>query len=136
MRGRFAGSRGYTSLRGKTTIFISAIMETLHDLALRRAMKLKEAHVRDDIIETLVHEDLHRAMLKETTAYRYEMEDRYDVETWQNEEELVVDTITQDVMEDIRELPRLGRRPDIHGAIVRRPVPVRHYRRRRTFKYS
>ena len=102
---------GETVRSGKSTIFLPETMQSLWFMARKRGIELKEAHVRDDIIETSIHESLHAVMAVEGISRDLEFRYGGDWQAAMQDEEFMVDKITQRVMEDIRELPRLKRRP-------------------------
>ena len=119
--------------QAEADVFYRAIVPGLKQRAEKIAIELQEAHVKDDLIETIVHESLHVAL------------DKVDVPGTSGEE-AVVDKISREVMEDVRELPRISARlPEesrqlrqayLRGEfkevrLRRRPVRVRAYRRER-----
>lgn len=76
---------------GEIHVFLGSHVESLRRQAVARGIELKEAHVRDDIIETVVHESMHRALK------------RIDAPLGKQTEEWIVDKLTEEVMHDIRE---------------------------------
>lgn len=108
------GARGETLPTGHSAIFLAAHAASLKRDAQKLGISLKEAHVRDDVIETMLHESMHATLASEgiRAALERDLERRgYGWEWARKAEEEAVDSITQEVMEEIREQPRLGRRP-------------------------
>lgn len=106
------------SARGETTdkgslVFLPAHTEALKEYAWVHGVELKEAHFRDDVIETMVHESLHEAMRSNGTREAIQIDFARRGYPWhwaRQAEEQVVEKITKETMRDIRELPPLGRR--------------------------
>ena len=106
---------GQTSRTGQSVIYLEAHTRGLDEAAKIFALKLKEAHYRDDVIETMVHESLHSAIT--VTGMRRKMEKDFIRRgygwDWERKvEEAVVEKLAIEAMEDVRELPRIAyRRP-------------------------
>ena len=79
---------------GVSYVFLPEHVRSLMIRARRHGTELKEAHIRDDIIETIIHENIHAWLAVDVPEASG---------SWH--EEKVVDKITREVMEDIRELP-------------------------------
>ena len=119
--------------QSEVDVFYYAVVPSLEMKARRAAIELKDAHVEDDIIESIVHEGLHLALAKIEIPGTVT-------------EEAVVDRISVEVMEGIRQLPRLKDEPTYDAArmreafltgrlrevrVRRRPdIPVRRHKRR------
>ena len=114
----FKGSLGETTKRGQSYVFLREHTELLEDAALLRARELKEAHFRDEVIETMIHESLHATFASEGLRRKIDEDFArrgYGWDWGKRAEEELVDSITRETMEDIRELPRLvSRRPYQH----------------------
>jgi hypothetical protein len=116
------GSRGETytfggKLSGASFIFLPEHTAYLKEYAWMKGVELKEAHFQDDVVETMLHESLHAAIVA-GGAGRAIAEDFYRrgyPRNWAvDAEEAVVERITKETMKDIRELPPLAlvkRRP-------------------------
>mgnify|MGYP001601770602 CR=1 FL=1 len=117
---RFPVFRG----QAEADVFYRAVVPSLKMRAERLGIELKEAHVHDDILETIVHESLHVAL------------DKIDVPGTPSEE-AIVDQISKDVLAEIREVPQIPTEPErarkMRAAYLRkelREVPVRNHWRR------
>jgi len=135
------GSTSYTF--GRSDIFLGSIIAALTRRARKLGILLEEEHIRDDIIETFIHEDLHMAIHEAVDALGASKINPL-------EEERVVDSISEWAVKDIRQRPKLDL-PETSVSIKReilagrayvnkerrmmmtshRPVHVRQYRRRR-----
>lgn len=90
----------------KLGVFLAAHIPSLKQRATRTGVELKEAHVRDDVIESIVHETMHETVRAE--GIWDELVVRFgDPFTASQAEEVLVDRLTQEVLEDVREEPRL-----------------------------
>ena len=107
--------RGETTRQsGHSVVFLREHKVSLEAYAKNYAITLKEAHFRDDVIETMVHESVHATLAVKGIRRNIEADFSrrgYDLRGARNAAERRVDKSTQEVMEDIRELSRLSRRP-------------------------
>ena len=99
----YGGPLGKTSIRpgkqyGQSTVYLEAHMLRLKRDTRKLAIQLKEDHVRDDVIDTIIHESLHAAIavLGRTPGPPADPLD--------TEEEKVL-KITDEIMHDIRAQP-------------------------------
>lgn len=87
---------------GQSTIHLKSNIDRLKRDTKLLAIRLKEAHVRDEIIDTLIHEALHSAIA---------IYGRPGVSgipgAQKNPEERLVTIITEDIMKDIRTIPEV-----------------------------
>lgn len=116
--------------QAEAVVFHRAVIPALKLRAEALGVELSEGHIRDDIIETIVHEALHVSL------------DKIDVPGTPGEEAFV-DKITKEVLESIREVSSIpevpGRAKKMRAAYLggslrlvrlhRRPAYVRSYRR-------
>lgn len=86
---------------GDLDVFLGSIRPALKVHAKEYGIELKEAHIRDDLIETLIHEYLHFAV--DDITIEEPLYKRGTVE-----EERIVERIAAEAAEEIREMPRLG----------------------------
>lgn len=88
--------RGFTSETGDMDIYPGSIAAALRDLAKEHAIELKDSHIKDELIETLIHEYLHSTIRSEVTIHKGTVE-----------EERIVEQIAAEAADKVRELPRL-----------------------------
>jgi hypothetical protein len=100
---------------GRINIYLGSTVMSLEARALELGRELKEAHVRDDVIETIIHENTHRAIYR---VHGIVPGGQVFGLPWKPEnEEKVIDRITQEVMKRIREEPRLEVDPQISSKL-------------------
>ena len=70
------GARGetYTYPAGQSIVFLPETTRALSAYAKIRGVELREAHFRDDVIETMIHESLHAAIVASDTRPTMERE--------------------------------------------------------------
>jgi hypothetical protein len=79
---------------GQAHIILKPHYMVLRENARRLAVKMKENHIREEVIDTMVHESLHAAITEGFPTGMTPLQKRI--------EEKLVETITKDIMDDIR----------------------------------